>query len=131
MIRDFDPIISDDPYQRRFRSFVARPATPASAASPAVSEIDDGIPLLTEVVDARANPSPTDAALLETLRSEIRESISSWLVEVLPGAVANASQQILAELESKAHNSLLQQLDQLIDTHRNAPAEQAEAPPSL
>ncbi len=131
MIRDIDEIISDDPYQRRFRSFVARPATQASATSLTVSEIDDGIPLLTEVVDSSANPSQTDTALLESLRSEIRESISIWLVEVLPVAVANASQQILSELESKVHNSLLQQLDQLVDSHRSAPAEQAEAPPSL
>lgn len=131
MIRDIDPVISDDPFQRRFRSFVARHVTPTNAASDAPSEIDDGIPLLTEVVDPSGTLSRTDAALLDALRSEIREEISSWLVEVLPVAVANASQQILAELESKAHNSLLQKLDELIDAHRSVPAQQTEAPPSL
>ena len=131
MIRDVDPVISDDPYQRRFRSFVARPATQESATSQPGSELDDGIPLLTDVVDISSAAPQTDAALLEALRSEIRENVTSWLVEALPGAVANASQQILSELESKVRNSLLQQLDQLIDSHRSAPAEQAEAPPSL
>jgi hypothetical protein len=131
MILDNDPVIEDDPFQRRYRSFLARPTPPAGIASNATAEADDGIPLLTEVIDAGVPPSQTDAALLDALRGEIREEISSWLVDVLPVAVANASQQILAELETRARHSLLQQLDNLIETHRSTPAQPADLPPSL
>jgi len=131
MRTDEDALVQPDTGQRRFRSFVARP--PETAEAPESHDrhgTEDDIPLLTEVIDAQAARRPDASSLLEALRGEIESEVSSWLVEVLPVAVANASQQILDELDSKARNTLLTRMNSLIETHRAHEANAGEEPPS-
>lgn len=119
MTTDIDSFEPEDDFRRRSRSFVARSSELAAYASEGGrAGVDDGIPVLIEKVDVADLKRQADAAMLEALRNEIRSHVSTWLVEVLPVAVANASQQILAELESKVRNTLLSQLDTLIDDFR-------------
>ena len=131
MIQEDDVLDSSDALRRRFRSFIARPAeiTPQPVAPLAVQE--EEIPLLTEILDAQAGTSGQIDALLSALRIEVETEISAWLVEVLPAAVANASQQILDELDAKARNDLQPRLQALIDARRPVRDEGAGSAPSL
>ncbi len=132
MAIDEDVIMDSDVQERRFRSFVARPqqsfVTPAEEPAPVE---DEEIPLLTEVVDAEVLTSAQVNAALNALRKDIENGVSDWLVEVLPAAVANASQQILDELDSKARNTLLPRLQLLIEAHRGNPDRSGDQSPSL
>lgn len=131
MPTDDDLIDRADTLIRRYRSFVARPAEPVPPAADDHQHIpDDDIPLLTEVIDAQAIHHENVAAILESLRGEIESEISAWLVNELPASVANASQQILDELDSKARNTLLPRLNTLIESHRANEADTGDAPPS-
>lgn len=130
MAHEDDVIDQADALMRRHRSFIARaPAADTDAALPAedvadnVGNMDDAdIPLLTEIVAAdMAGPQTLDA-LLDGLRDDLRDELSAWLVEVLPAAVANASQQILAELEAKARNTLLPRLQEIVEARRDQAA---------
>lgn len=131
MTSDDDAIAPPDMPQRRYRSFVARPVedTQATIKQDQHSTHDD-IPLLTEVIDTQAAQGQNVSSLLATLRGEIESEVSSWLVDVLPVAVANASQQILDELDNKARNALLPRLNTLIETHRASEDNTDEASPS-
>jgi hypothetical protein len=116
--RDEDDVINQaDALMRRYRSFVARSAEDlAPSADTAATETE--IPVLTEIVNAsEIAPQDLDGVLAE-LQEQIDAAISAWLIEVLPAAVANASQQILAELDAKASSTLLPQLRELIEAHR-------------
>jgi len=109
--------------QRRYRSFVARPPEVAPPA-PAPQPVDDALPILTEIVeDVAPHPSAQVAVLLDTLHGGIADEVSAWLVETLPAAVAQASQQLLGELESKARNSLLPRLTGLLEAQRKHSAD--------
>lgn len=131
MTPDDDAIVPPDMSQRRYRSFVARSITPPPVAvEQPPRNTDDDIPLLTEVIDAQIAHGQDVASLLATLRGEIESEVSSWLVDVLPVAVANASQQILDELDNKARNALLPRLNTLIETHRVSEDNTGEASPS-
>lgn len=131
MPTDDDLIDRADTLIRRYRSFVARPAEPVPPAADDHPNLpDDDIPLLTEVIDAQAIHHENVAAILESLRGEIESEISAWLVNELPASVANASQQILDELDSKARNTLLPRLDTLIETHRANEKNAGDAHPS-
>jgi hypothetical protein len=112
-----------DALMRRHRSFVARPAEEVVScpASDSFAEAPD-IPLLTEVVDAQAVTSPDLPAVLDALHGEIDAALESWLADNLPASVAQASQQILAELDARARQSLLPRLQALIDAHRGTDA---------
>lgn len=103
-----------DALMRRHRSFVARPSDAAQAGT--VAE-EDEVPLLTEVVDTSEVAAQDIATLIAALRREMDEALSAWLVEVLPAAVANASQQILAELDAKARHTLLPRLQEILAGH--------------
>jgi hypothetical protein len=124
MAHEDDVIDQADALMRRHRSFVARSAEPdTDAALPAEEVADDvDIPVLTEVVAAdMAGPQTLDA-MLDGLRDDLSDELSAWLVEVLPAAVANASQQILAELDIKARNTLLPRLQEIIEARRDRAA---------
>lgn len=112
---DVDVVRQADALMQRHRSFVAR--APEDVATPVRIAADADIPLLTEVVDS-GTPPQEGAAMLDALRSEIADELSAWLVDALPAAVANASQHIIAELDAKARNTLLPQLQAAIDAHR-------------
>ena len=116
---DEDVLLQADALMRRHRSFVAQ--VPSSGeAGPLQNFADDSdIPLLTEIVAA-----PDDLALpsidqvLDDLRQEIERTISNWLIDTLPAAIANASQHILTEVDAKARLTLLPQVQALIDSRR-------------
>lgn len=125
MAQDDDVLSQADALMRRHRSFVARVAEKTDEESAAVttdsatSDID--IPVLTEVVDVSATVPLDLAAILHALRDDIESELSEWLVEVLPAAVANASQNILTELDAKARHTLLPRLLEILDERkRNA-----------
>ena len=125
MSQDEDVLSQADALMRRHRSFVARVAekadedTPATTTDSAATDID--IPVLTEVVDASATVPLDLDAILRALRDDIESELSEWLVEVLPAAVANASQNILTELDAKARHTLLPRLLEILDERkRNA-----------
>lgn len=118
MTREEEDVIRQaDALMRRHRCFVARPADAAAAASNAVQEAD--IPVLTDVVDTKGIVPQDIDTTLAALQEEIDGELSSWLIEVLPAAVANASQQILAELDAKARSTLLPRLRELIEARRS------------
>jgi hypothetical protein len=109
-----------DALMRRHRSFVAR-APQDLAANDAENRAapDAEIPLLTEVVE------PTDLApasiddILAALQEDIQSELSAWLVEMLPAAVASASQHILTELDIRARNTLLPRLLAALEAKRD------------
>ena len=113
---DRDLVRQADALMQRHRSFVAR--APEDAATPVRVAADAEIPLLTEVVDPGALLPQDSAAMLDALRTEIAEELSAWLIDALPAAVANASLHIIAELDAQARNTLLPQLQAMIDAHR-------------
>lgn len=122
MAHEDDVIEQADALMRRHRSFVAR-AADAAGTDVDTRPVDDDIPVLTEVVDAD-DVFPDDVpALLDAVGRDLDEALSDWLVEVLPAAVANASQQVLAELDAKARNTLLPRLRNIIETRRQRAAE--------
>lgn len=116
--RDEDDVITQaDALMRRYRSFVARSTEDLPQATEG-TEPEPEIPMLTEVVDV-SELAPQDLEnMLADLRDQIDDTISAWLIEVLPAAVANASQHILAELDAKARSTLLPQLRELIEARR-------------
>lgn len=130
MAHEDDVIDQADALMRRHRSFVARAPEPETAAVPSAEDaannaddMDDvDIPLLTEIVAADGPGPQTLDALLDGLRDDLSDELSAWLVEVLPAAVANASQQILAELEAKARNTLLPRLQEIVEAQRGQTA---------
>lgn len=132
MVIDEDVVMDSDSQERRFRSFVARPKQPAPepVEAPTIAD-DEEIPLLTEIVNAEALASAQVDAILDVLRKELESGVSDWLVEVLPAAVANASQQILDELDSKARNTLLPRLQTLIEAQRGKPESSGDESPSI
>ena len=131
MMPEDDVLDQSDALRRRFRSFVARPVENALHPESALAAQDEEeIPLLTEIIDAQAGTPEQIDALLTGLRAEIETEISAWLVDVLPAAVANASQQILDELDAKARNDLQQRLQTLIDARRTS-SEAGNPAPSL
>lgn len=119
--RDMDGDVIDqaDALMRRYRSFVARPAGDAESVPSADAVAEAEIPVLTDIVAADAIAPNDLPALLDALRDELDEELSAWLIEVLPAAVANASQQILAELDAKARNTLLPRLRGIVEAHRD------------
>lgn len=132
MAIDDDVIMDSDAQERRFRSFVARPKQPPPAPVEESAPADDEeIPLLTEVVNAEALASAQVDTILDALRKDLENGVSEWLVDVLPAAVANASQQILDELDSKARNTLLPRLQTLIEAQRGTPKPSGDESPSL
>lgn len=106
-----------DALMRRHRSFIARATEGTDAARENVEAQETEIPLLTEVVDTSEVVAQDIETIIAALRSEIDEAMSAWLVDVLPVAVANASQQILSELDAKARNTLLPRLQQILAEH--------------
>lgn len=117
---DEDVLLQADALMRRHRSFVAQ-APQSGDASPLQNFADDSdIPLLTEIVAAPDTPIiPTIDEVLDDLHREIEKTLSDWLIDALPSAVANASQHILTELDAKARLTLLPQVQALIDSRRN------------
>jgi len=111
-----DVIGQADALMRRHRSFVARSAENSSVSEATLDEAD--IPLLTEIVDTESTPQSIDA-LIDLLDGEIETTLSDWLVEALPAAVTNASQHVLAELDTKARNTLLPRLQEILAAHRD------------
>lgn len=111
-----DVIEQADALMRRHRSFVARAPEEIAADTPG-DDVD--IPVLTEVVDPESlAPSASPEDTIIALRDAVEAALEDWLVEVLPAAVANASQQVLAELDAKARQSLLPRIHDLIESHR-------------
>lgn len=130
-----DVLDPSEALRRRFRSFVARPAEltpqPETAHSIQEGEEEGEIPLLTEIIDTQAGTSEQIEALLTALRADIETEVSAWLVDVLPAAVANASRQILDELDAKVRNDLQQRLQALIDVRHPGRDEGVRSVPSL
>jgi len=101
---------------RRYRSFVAR--GPDTTDSPLITsdsplDAETEIPLLTEVVAATADQPTT--RLTESMRAALENELDSWIDEVLPVAVANASQNMLTELETQARHTLLPHLLEILE----------------
>lgn len=109
-----------EPAPRRFRSFVARVPQPADAAATTQTSAQSvELPVLTEVVAAPLEPPPlAPAALFDHLHSELSSALSAWLAEALPAAVAQASQQILDVLDHQARQTLLPQLEAILEDLR-------------
>lgn len=117
MFQDNDVITQADALMRRHRSFVARVVEVANAETTAAAhgaENDADFPVLTEVVDAPETAPRDIEAVLAALRTDVENELSAWLVEVLPAAVANASQNILTELDAKARHTLLPHLLEIL-----------------
>ncbi|MHB1359261.1 MAG: hypothetical protein ACYCWC_06725 [Rhodocyclaceae bacterium] len=118
MFQDNDVITQADALMRRHRSFVARVVEVANeettAAAAHDAENDADFPVLTEVVDAPETAPRDIEAVLAALRADVENELSAWLVEVLPAAVANASQNILTELDAKARHTLLPHLLEIL-----------------
>lgn len=120
MSQEDDVIIQADALMRRHRSFVARVVEAAHAETASTDtpgggvDNDTGIPVLTEVVDAPETAPRDIEAVLDALRADVENELSAWLVEVLPAAVANASQNILTELDAKARHTLLPHLLEIL-----------------
>lgn len=120
MPQDNDVITQADALMRRHRSFVAREVglsnEETTLAVANITESDSEIPLLTEVIDTSAGlQRDIDIdTVLAALREDVENELSAWLVEVLPAAVANASQNILTELDAKARHTLLPQLLEIL-----------------
>ncbi|GAB1392416.1 hypothetical protein MASR1M60_05790 [Rhodocyclaceae bacterium] len=117
---DENVLLQADALMRRHRSFVAQ-APEHSTAGPLLNLADDNdIPLLTEIVTAPDELAPPSIeAVLEELHREIEQTISHWLIDTLPAAIANASQHILTEVDAKARLTLLPQVQALIDARRD------------
>ncbi|MBS3936117.1 MAG: hypothetical protein KGZ43_08075 [Sulfuritalea sp.] len=127
-----EEIVHSETFQRRFRSFVARPAEPPPPLpEPADAGAEDDVPLLTDIVDAQALDRRDVANLLASLRDEIDGEVSAWLAQALPAAVSTASQQLLDELDGKARHNLLPRLAALIDAQRGEAERIDGQPPSL
>jgi hypothetical protein len=116
---DSDVLLKADALMQRHRSFVARSAEEAQAVPQAAEELD--IPILTEVVVADETTPQGIDAILDALHKDIERELSNWLVEALPAAVMNASQHILAELDTKARHSLLPRLQEILAARRAKP----------
>jgi len=118
---DEDVLFQADALMRRHRSFVAQAPQSPGATVPLQSFADDNdIPLLTEIVTAPQTPTlPTMNEMLDELHREIDKTLSAWLIDALPSAVADASQHVLTELDAKARLTLLQQVQALIDARRD------------
>lgn len=117
---DDDVLLQADALMRRHRSFVAQ--VPQSGDDSTLQNFadDSDIPLLTEIVAVPDTPTvPTINGVLDDLHMEIEKTLSDWLTDALPSAVANASQHILTELDAKARLTLLPQVQALIDSRRN------------
>lgn len=113
-----DVIDQADALMRRHRSFVARAADMAAREQVRDEPVDSDLPVLTEIVADGDIPPRDIRAMLDALGDEIDAALSSWLVEVLPAAVANASGQILAELDANARNFLLPRLREIVERQR-------------
>lgn len=102
---------------RRYRSFVAHGDFDASDTPPVTTDIpvmeEADIPLLTEVVVAAADQPAT--RLTENMRAALESEFEGWIGEVLPAAVANASQNMLTELETQARHTLLPHLLEILE----------------
>jgi hypothetical protein len=101
---------------RRYRSFVAR--GPDTTDSPLITadtplDAETEIPLLTEVVAATADQPM--ARLTEGMRTALESELDSWVGEILPAVVANASQDMLTELEAQARHTLLPHLLEILE----------------
>ncbi len=102
---------------RRHRSFVAHDdfhtsdTPPGTTDIPVVEEAD--IPMLTEVVVATVDQPAT--RLTENMRAALASEFDDWIGEVLPAAVANASQSMLTELETRARHTLLPHLLEILE----------------
>ncbi len=114
MSSEDDVIDQADALMRRHRCFVARSADDNSPVEEYAAADDVEIPMLTEVVDAGSLTPENINEILATLQNDIRDELSAWLVETLPAAVANASQHILTELDTKARHTLLPNLLEIL-----------------
>lgn len=125
-MRSEDDVIEQaDALMRRHRSFVARTEDDRREIT---EPADVEIPVLTEIVDPARLVPQTIEEVVAALRHDIDTALSDWLVEVLPAAVANASQQILAELDAKARHTLLPRLQEILAERAHTPqAAQAES----
>lgn len=113
---DEDVLFQADALMRRHRCADAQPPSPGEA-DPLRHLTDDGnIPLLTEIVPG---PAPVLDETLDDLHREIEKTVSRWLIDTLPVAIANASQHILAEVDAKARLTLLPQVQALIHSRRD------------
>lgn len=122
MADERDVIDQADALMRRHRSFVARQTNDRPDDGNDAQAPDVDVPVLTEIVTDDAPPPHDIRAVLDALGEELDAEMSSWLIEVLPAAVANASQQILAELDAKARNTLLPRLRELVAQQREQTA---------
>ncbi len=115
-----DILFRADALIRRHRSFVVQ-APPSDETGPLQNFVDDSdIPLLTEIVATSDELAPPSIdRVLDDLHREIEQTISNWLIDTLPVAIANASQHILTEVDAKARLTLLPQVQALIDSRRN------------
>lgn len=117
---DGDVLSQADALMRRHRSFVARaPAEQTSNATEDPDALDADIPLLTEIVEITDQAPASMDDLLAALQDDIQNEVSSWLVEMLPTAVASASQHILTELDIRARNTLLPRLLAALEAKRD------------
>lgn len=131
MADERDVIGQADALMRRHRSFVARQADDRTDGLIDAPAPDVDVPVLTEIVAADTLPPHDLQAVLDALGDELDAELSSWLIEVLPAAVANASQQILAELDAKARNTLLPRLREIVEQQREQAQPQGLAGQSL
>ncbi len=106
----------------RYQGFIAHPAEASVARETAPdapdADAEDDLPVLTEVVHMDAASLADAPAPLDALRTELESALSDWLAKALPSAFANASQQLLAELEDKARQSLLPLLRERLEARR-------------
>ena len=102
-----------DALMRRHRSFVVRQAHTDSEIDDAARE-EDSVPVLTDIIDTSTLAAQDIPALLATMNKEIEAELSAWLVDVLPMAVASASQHILTELDTRARATLLPRLQAIL-----------------
>lgn len=121
MSKESDVLGQADALMRRHRSFVARPAGTASA--PAEIPVDAELPVLTEIIPEDQAKPQTLEEVLASLHEDIRDELSTWLVDILPAVVANASQHILNEIDAKTRVTLLPRLQEILAAHGKTTAE--------
>lgn len=126
-----DLLLKADALMRRTRSYVASPPPPPPPEETAIvpspvpsdtendSQIDDDIPILTEIVtDCQAALATAPPHMQEHLDA-LREELALWLEQELPHAVLKVTDgladQLMGELTHQAEKNLLPRLIARID----------------
>ncbi len=111
-----------DALMRRSRVFIAG----AGKASAPAAEAEDDLPVLTEIVTEQEAALATAPPHMQQHLDALREEVSRWLEQELPGAVLKVTDgfadQLVGELTHQAEKNLLPRLIARLDGSAADPA---------